>query len=243
MHTLRHESLTWNWSRIWAIIIICLITLGLVYWVVLGIYIACDEETNMQPIVNGSLHIAVLVAMFISVDYLYDSPRAWWAFGFPRWYYVLLFWAGFTFLMFMDLFTMLQDILDARYNRKVNENLLISLSAIQLTFTSLALIWSIVVGIIILLKHGANAEESIVVSVPGPHSMMHSHPHSMSVKPTSTTTTIVTSGSQQNAGLATAYGSPSMTGSQLGYMQPGVRARGQQGSIPYSSYGVSSKGW
>jgi hypothetical protein len=146
-----HGKAVWSWGRIIGFIITGLIVIDLIYWGILGIYVASAEAKSLDPILFGSLHIGVLVAMLASLYYLFDSENDWWDHGCDYWGQVLLFVITFTFLVLMDLFVMLKDILEPVAPSGTTRDLIVAMSAIQFTFTVFAWLWAIVMGIVVLI--------------------------------------------------------------------------------------------
>lgn len=175
----------WNWASIIGWIIVGLIIIDLLYWTGLGIYIAVDEPSNLEPILFNGSHIAVLIYMVYVIG-LYFSDDSWWDFGVPHWMHMMLVWLVFTFLIIYEVFALLSDSIDPEFDNGVNGDLLISLGAIQLAFAFFGWLWAIIIGAIILWYHGGNGK----AFMPSHHYGYQSQTHNPRMM---TTTTVRTS--------------------------------------------------
>jgi len=253
------NKVSWNWASISLWIIVALIVLDRIYWTIVGIYIASVDNQNLEPITFGAMHIAVLVAVVTTSWFIFESDTSWWDMGFETWSQVLMLWIVFFFLMIMDLFVMLVDIFDPKPTSTTDQNLIISVGAIDLTFTTLAFVWSLVVGIVILIYHGVTHMHYTIYNDPV-HGKMLVPAHMVSQSGTASAIGSARGAVSGNQ-LATAYGSPSasMVSSGAAFaaggfpasptvMGPGMRTRshvGQQprraastgGGIQFTNYG------
>jgi len=239
-----HKISGWNWARIVGLIITFFIILDNLYWIALGIYIVANEPTNMEPILFASLHIGVLVALYYAIYLFFDSEDNWWFYG-TNWIDIVVLWIVFFFLSFMDLFIMLAEIYDSAFLHNPNKNLLISLGAIQFAFTIVAWVYTIVIGILIFLYHGAY-RRVLFVHPSGATQVVHTPVGMGGPMVQHVGAPAYSNGAPAQASMGYASTAPQMSGSQTVTRRQYSMSRPHPGSSSgstYKPYVVTQNGW
>lgn len=133
----------------WALIV--LYTLGFLFWLGVGIYVAVDKPSNLEHVLFSTINIYSLIPLVLFVLRLFASGDDWWENGVPSFVYVLGFWVLAAAGALSSLFVMLRSILDSQFNKSRDENLLIALDATLLAISVISFLYQFVCGVYVLL--------------------------------------------------------------------------------------------
>jgi len=139
-----------NWFRITGWLLYIVTFIELIYWVIVGWWTYNQESARLQSVINGSLHVAVLLLIAYILDRIWDAGDEKVEYGVPHWRIVMIVLPASLFLCFTDIFIALFDQFDNQIKNDGLRDGVQAMSWIQVVVSGLVFIWTVCLSLYVL---------------------------------------------------------------------------------------------